>query len=38
MAYEKLGEKQKAIEAYQRAVNLDPGNATAREGLRRLGR
>ena len=37
VAYEKQGNKIKAMESYNRAMEVDPQNALAREGLRRLG-
>jgi Tfp pilus assembly protein PilF len=36
LAYEKLGNRAKAVEAYQSAVSLNPGNGDARAGLTRL--
>ena len=38
MAYEKLGNRAKAIEHYQKALSLDPKRKAAKEGLKRLGR
>ena len=37
VAYEKQGNRSKATESYNRAMEVDPQNALAREGLRRLG-
>ena len=35
--YEKLNDRAKAVESYQRAVVVDPGNSQARAALQRLG-
>jgi Flp pilus assembly protein TadD len=37
-AYEKLGERAKAAEAYQRALTVDPNDAAAKAGAARVGR
>jgi len=36
LAYEKLGNKAKAIESYNRAMLVDPSNPAARAGVARL--
>ncbi|MGC2834331.1 MAG: tetratricopeptide repeat protein, partial [Methylocella sp.] len=38
LAYEKSGNRAKAIESYQRALAFDPNSQTAREGVARIGR
>ena len=35
--YEKLDNRAKAVESYQRAVSVDPNNSQARAALQRLG-
>jgi len=37
LAYEKLGNKPKAVESYQRAEMVAPNNPMAKAGLQRLG-
>ena len=37
LAYEKLGNRAKAAEAYSSAASINPGNAEARAGLARVG-
>jgi tetratricopeptide (TPR) repeat protein len=37
LCYEKLNNRPKALEAYQRAVLVDPNNGAARAALQRLG-
>jgi len=34
--YEQLNNRAKAVESYQRAVQINPGNSAARAALRRL--
>jgi len=36
VAYERKGAKQEAIESYQRALSVESGNATAKQGLSRV--
>ena len=37
LAYEKSGNKAKAVESYNRAMQVNPTSQGARDGLRRLG-
>ena len=37
LAYEKLGNKPKAVESYERATMVAPSNSAAKAGLQRLG-
>jgi Tfp pilus assembly protein PilF len=37
LAYERLGEKQKAAGSYARALNIDQYNQAAKSGFRRVG-
>jgi cytochrome c-type biogenesis protein CcmH/NrfG len=37
LAYEKLGNKAKAVESYERATMVAPSNPAAKAGLLRLG-
>ena len=37
LAYERFGNRAKAIESYQRALIVDPHNQLAREGRARVG-
>jgi tetratricopeptide (TPR) repeat protein len=36
VAYERKGDRQQAVESYQRALTIDNANATARQGSARL--
>jgi Flp pilus assembly protein TadD len=36
VAHERAGKKQEAVENYQRALSVQPGNATAKQGLARV--
>jgi tetratricopeptide (TPR) repeat protein len=38
LAYEKSGNRAKAIESYQRALTFDPNSQLAKDGVARIGR